>query len=144
MVQDYESATNLRLPTEAEWEYACRAGSATAFYNGSNTDASLPDLAWFATNAGAVTRPVGLKTANALGFHDVLGNVMEWCEDWYADDYYAQSDAVDPAGPPSGTRRVVRGGWCGDVSYYCRTSYRNKHLPSFAPYDAGFRVARTP
>jgi len=144
MIQGFETATGLRLPTEAEWEYACRAGTTTAFNNGSNDDATLGTLAWFNANAGSQTRPVGQKLANALGLHDMHGNVWEWVEDWYGSNYYAQSPAVDPPGPISGSGRVLRGGGWYDVSFFCRASYRNDGDPGLDVNNIGFRVARTP
>ena len=143
MIQGFETATGLRLPTEAEWEYACRAGTTTAFNNGSNDDATLGTLAWFNANAGSQTRPVGQKLANALGLHDMHGNVWEWVEDWYGSDYYAQSPAVDPPGPITATSRVLRGGSWYDYSFYCRASFRVDY-PGDGGDNLGFRVAKTP
>ena len=148
MIQGFEAQTGLRLPTEAEWEYACRAGTMTAFNlspNGTNDDGLLGQLAWFDSNAASQTRPVGQKQANNLGLHDMHGNVWEWCEDWYGSGYYAQSPAVDPPGPISGTNRVLRGGsWYGGSSS-CRASYRGGNVPGAgSSTDFGFRAARTP
>jgi len=149
MIQGFETATGLRLPTEAEWEYACRAGTTTAFNNGSNDDATLGTLAWFWTGScsgGAMcqTRPVGQKLANALGLHDMHGNVYEWVEDWYGSSYYAQSPAVDPLGPTSGSYRVLRGGTWYFNSDFCRASFRDVLDPGNNGILSGFRVARTP
>ena len=127
MIQGFEAQTGLRLPTEAEWEYACRAGTMTAFNlspNGTNDDGLLGQLAWFNSNAASQTRPVGQKQANNLGLHDMHGNVWEWCEDRYGSGYYAQSPAVDPPGPISGTFRVLRGWSWGSNSNFCRASDR--------------------
>jgi formylglycine-generating enzyme required for sulfatase activity len=147
-LQDFEAATGLRLPTEAEWEYSCRAGTTTAFNNGSNDDSTLGTFSWNGFNSGGRTHPVGQKLANALGFHDMHGNVWEWVEDYYDSNYYSVSPRIDPPGPTSGTYRVGRGGsWYHD-SYYLRSSSRVNGYPAFIPswvYDpAGFRVARNP
>ena len=147
MVQDFESATNLRLPTEAEWEYACRAGTQTAFNlapNGTNADSQLGLLAWYSSNANSQTRPVGQKQANNLGLHDLHGNVWEWCEDWFGGGYYAESPAIDPPGPISGAYRVLRGGSWNLYSNFCRASYRSYDGPGDDYYSSGFRAARTP
>ena len=147
MLQVFETSTGFRLPTEAEWEYACRAGTTTAFNNGSNVDATLGSLAWFNANSGDQTRPVGQKLANALGFHDMHGNVWEWCEDWYGSDYYSQSAGVDPQGPASGTfgLGLTRGGSFNRNPFPCRTSGERGGNPrSTGATDNGFRVARTP
>ncbi len=147
MIQGFEVATGLRLPTEAEWEYACRAGTMTAFNlppDGTNDDGLLGQLAWFSSNAASQTRPVGQKQANNLGLHDMHGNVWEWVEDWDGIDYYSQSPPIDPPGPISGTNRVLRGGSWANSSFYCRASYRASDLPVTGFSNDGFRVARTP
>ena len=120
-----------RLPTEAEWEFACRAGS-TGPYGGNG---SLDDMGWYGGNSGSETHPVGQKQANAWGFYDMHGNVYEWCEDWYGD--YG-SATTDPAGPASGGVRVVRGGcWCS-FAQFCRSAYRSRSSPG----DRGIRGLR--
>ena len=97
------------LPTEAQWEHACRAGTTTRWYAGDN-QAGLVDVAWFNTNSGGQTHPVGGKKPNAWGLYDMHGNVWEWCQDWYDKEYYARSPIDDPAGPPGGSFRGMRGG----------------------------------
>jgi formylglycine-generating enzyme required for sulfatase activity len=147
MIQGFEAETGLRLPTEAEWEYACRAGTDTAFnlpLNGTNDDGLLGQLAWWGSNSASQTRPVGQKQANNLGLHDMHGNVWEWVEDWYGSGYYAQSPSVDPPGPISGAFRVLRGGSWYFSSSFCRASARGGGFPGLDDVDFGFRAARTP
>ena len=155
MIQGFNTTTGLRLPTEAEWEYACRAGTTTAFHsfsgypNGTNDDTLLGNIAWFYTgncSGGAMcqTRPVGGKQANGLGLHDMSGNVWEWVNDWYGSTYYQSSPATNPPGPASGTVRVLRGGSWDGSSYYCRSSDRGGITPGFVSSAGGFRAARTP
>jgi formylglycine-generating enzyme required for sulfatase activity len=151
MIQGFEAATGLRLPTEAEWEYACRAGTQTAFNlppNGTNDEGLLGQLAWFSSNSASQTRPVGQKLANNLGLHDMHGNVWEWVEDWHGVDYYAESPSVDPPGPIAGSWHVLRGGgWgFGGNSSDCRASVRLGYYPGTGGGNPGFgfRAARTP
>ena len=141
-IQGYLGATGMRLPTEAEWEYSCRGGTQTPFYNGSTDDNTVRTLAWYGANNGNQTRPVGGKAANAFGFHDMLGNTWEWVNDWYAT--YPNSAQTDPVGPASASFRVFRGGGWGNVSGNVRSSFRNISTPSYTRWDLGFRVARNP
>ncbi|NQT16435.1 MAG: SUMF1/EgtB/PvdO family nonheme iron enzyme [Planctomycetes bacterium] len=138
-----------RLPTEAEWEYACRAGSTTTWYFG-DSESRLGDYAWYSANSSDTTHPVGQKKPNAWGLYDMHGNVWEWCSDWHDKDHYSASPAIDPKGPDSGDGRVLRGGswrsWTPLSSYprsvgsaLCTwSSPANRHS-----YN-GFRLARTP
>ena len=103
MIQGFNSATGLRLPTEAEWECACRAGTTTARYGVMN------DIAWYLSNSRGTTHAVATKLPNALGLYDTIGNVWEWCQDWYGSAYYASSPSTNPSGPTTGTNRSLRG-----------------------------------
>jgi len=132
-----------RLPTEAEWEYACRAGSTTRFSFG-DADGDLGAYAWNDGNSEKRTHPVGQKKPNAWGFFDMHGNVWEWCADWYAKGYYGQSPRQDPHGPSSGSRRVLRGGSWYYSPRYCRSAFRSGSDPSSCFSNLGLRVARTP
>jgi formylglycine-generating enzyme required for sulfatase activity len=142
IIQGYLSATGFRLPTEAEWEYACRAGTQTPFYNGSTDDSTVGALAWYSANSGNQTRPVGGKLANAFGFHDMLGNVWEWVNDWYGG--YTAEAQTNPTGPVSAAYRVFRGGSWGYGSDFVRSSCRLFVSPGASNSSIGFRVARTP
>jgi formylglycine-generating enzyme required for sulfatase activity len=144
MIQAFSAATGLRLPTEAEWEFACRAGTTTAFNNGSDDDATLGKVAWFGVNSGSQTSPVGQKQANALGFHDMHGNIWEWVSDWYAANYYSLSSGINPSGPMSGSNRVLRGGSWFFSSDVCRSSDRHGGSPGSINSSNGFRAAKTP
>jgi formylglycine-generating enzyme required for sulfatase activity len=129
------TATGYRLPTEAEWEYACRAGTLTKYSFG-DEPAKLKASAWFKANAGQATHPVGQKAPNPWGLHDVHGNVAEWCHDVYGESYYQKTEAKDPRGPASGERRVLRGGSWRASEDGCGSSARNSETPAFA--DACF------
>jgi formylglycine-generating enzyme required for sulfatase activity len=142
-IQGYLGATGLRLPTEAEWEYACRAGTQTPFYNGSNNVDTLSGLAWYSTYAGEQTHAVGGKAANSFGLHDMLGNVWEFVNDWYSPTY-PSSAQTNPTGPASGGTRVIRGGAWGHNWIYVRSSKRDQRSPNITDFYVGFRVARTP
>jgi formylglycine-generating enzyme required for sulfatase activity len=141
-IQGYLSAAGFRLPTEAEWEYACRAGTQTPFYNGSTDDTTVGTLAWYQSNSGFQTRAVGGKLANAFGFHDMLGNVWEWVNDWYGG--YTAEAQTNPTGPVSASARVIRGGSWSAGANGVRSSNRYGGTPDNTNYDFGFRVARTP
>jgi len=137
------TGVKLALPTEAQWEYACRAGTTTRYNFGDNA-AVLGEYAWLKDNSGGKTHPVGRKRPNAWGLHDMHGNVSEWCNDWYAADYYGQSPPADPPGPAAGSGRVQRGG-CWDVSpSQCRSAYRSRSAPARRYDGSGFRVLCLP
>jgi len=135
-----EKDSRYRLPSEAEWEYACRAG-------GQEPDqaANLDEVAWCGMNSNSETHPVGQKKPNAWGLFDMRGNVLEWVEDWYDSGTYARGQRLDPAGPGSGTTRAVRGGswYYGDAVYFrCALRYLN-YRPDYRSRYGGFRCART-
>jgi formylglycine-generating enzyme required for sulfatase activity len=132
-----------RLPTEAEWEYACRAGTKTKFSFGDD-EARLRDFAWFNGNGdlagGQYAREVGQKKPNPWGLYDMHGNVEEWCSDWYDKNYYAHSPAADPQGPDAGSFRVGRGGGWRSYPVGCRSARRHLDAPAPGVYGVGFRV----
>lgn len=136
------------LPTEAEWEYACRAGTQTRFYFGDGLDCndqtcdpcSLGDYAWFCGNAGALIHDVGTKLPNQWGLFDMHGNVIEWCKDWLGP--YPAGPVVDPQGPESGQNRVIRGGYAlfHYRPEYHRSAKRMGGLPNVRCWAIGFRI----
>jgi len=129
----------VRLPTEAEWEYACRAGSTTRFHFGDDVNhTSLGDYAWYDANSGESTHPVGRKKPNAWGLYDMHGNVHEWCSDKYGD--YRNAKQIDPTGPASGGVRVFRGGSRQEPGGGCRSAHRGRTSPRIHWSDLGLRV----
>ena len=128
----------VRLPTEAEWEYACRAGSTMLFHCGDDKD-DLGRYAWYSENSDNRTHAVGQKQPNAWSLHDMHGNVWEWCADWYAESY-ANAGSRDPAGPVSGSSRVLRGGSWFNYPRDCRAAYRFRITPVGRYSILGFRV----
>ncbi|MFO7902719.1 MAG: SUMF1/EgtB/PvdO family nonheme iron enzyme [Planctomycetota bacterium] len=141
-----EEGVKYRLPTEAEWEYACRAGS-TAMYHFGDDVSTLGDYAWYEQNAYEAdekySHRIGQKEPNSFGLHDMHGNVWEWCQDWYGEDYYATSPANDPMGPEDGSARVHRGGSWYNTARSCRSANRSRYAPSLRSNSRlGFRVAR--
>ena len=126
---NYE-ASGYRLPTEAEWEYACRAGADTSFCFG-DSPAKLATVAWFRENCSRGPRPVASKEPNPWGLHDMHGNVWEWCNDFYDKAYYRHAPERDPRGPPTGKTRVLRGGCCFSGPDECRSSYREHADPGY-------------
>jgi formylglycine-generating enzyme required for sulfatase activity len=136
------SAGRYGLPTEAQWEYAARAGTTTAWSFGDDV-AALSDHAWWSLNSERKTHSVGLKKPNAFGLLDVHGNVFEWCADWHSEEYYENSALADPTGPASGESRVLRGGsWSGDDPNLFRCAYRLNYPADYRSPGYGFRVAR--
>ncbi len=141
-VQGYMTATGFRLPTEAEWEHACRAGTQTPFYNGSTNLSTLMTLEWYRSNSHFETRPVGRLAANPFGLYDMLGNVAEWVNDWH--DGYTSEAQTNPTGPVNGAYRVFRGGSYGSTGGYISASVRWLYEPDGRGKGLGFRVARNP
>ena len=149
-----------RLPTEAEFEYACRAGTTTRYYNGDDPE-QLTKIAnvWDATvlkqvstsqntlassDGWAFAAPVGQFAPNNFGLYDMLGNANEWCFDWYDEHYYSNSPDTDPMGPGAGTARVIRGGGWGLFAGSCRSADRHFESPAYCDGDLGFRVVYVP
>ena len=149
-ISGFLSSTGLRFPTEAEWEFAYRAGTTAAFHGypgnpGGSNDSALADvIGWSSSNSLNQTRPVGQLAQNGFGLYDMAGNVWEFVSDWYSNVYYASSPSVNPPGPSSGTTRVLRGGSWYDPRCDCRASRRAYEFPQFSRNDYGFRVARNP
>lgn len=130
------TANGWRLPTEAEWEFLCKAGS-NSDYSGSNV---VDHLGWYNMNSGLQSHPVGTKQSNAFGLYDMHGNVWEWCWDWYSSEYYSNSPKSNPKGPAAGNRRVARGGSYNQGNSFARSSnrfYQKEFLP-----QTGFRIVR--
>jgi formylglycine-generating enzyme required for sulfatase activity len=138
------NANGYRLPTEAEWEYACRAGTTTIWYTGNTADAALQAAAWYDVNSNRRSRQVGLKTPNAWGLYDMHGNVWEWCWDWWGN--YTAGAKTDPRGQAvtTGSNFIRRGGSWSRPDVDARSARRGGVLPSDRSYNAGFRVVRYP
>ena len=148
-VQCNWNANGYRLPTEAEWEYACKAGTTTDFYSGNLVngactplDINMDSIGWYCGNSGNQTNEVGKKEPNAFGLFDMSGNVWEWCWDWFGS--YPNSTVTDPKGPASGVYHILRGGSWNFDAYNCRSARRDGYTPSDSrDNDNGFRVVRT-
>jgi formylglycine-generating enzyme required for sulfatase activity len=149
-IQDFLSTGGLRLPSEAEWEFAYRAGTTTAFHsmpgypNGFDDPGLASAIAWFGPQSGNQTNPVGTKAPNSLGLQDMAGNVWEMVTDYFSTDYYASSVTTNPPGPGSGTDRVLRGGGFGNSVFTLRASFRAAVSPEATDIGGGFRAAKTP
>ena len=130
-----------RLPTESEWEYACRAGTTSKYYSG-NSDSDLGRVGWYRGNSGIKAHPVGQKEANTWGLYDMHGNVLEWCADWYHDSYNGAPTDGSAWLSPSGSRRVLRGGRWGSVPFGCRSARRSGDPPDYRGDARGFRLVR--
>ncbi len=142
-LNERESGKQYRLPTEAEWEYACRAGTTTAYSFGDDPG-QLGEYAWYKGNAGDKTHPVGQLKPNAWGLYDMHGNVSEWVQDRYGSDYYQESPDTDPQGPSQGKSRVLRGGSFLFFQRFVRCAYRYVYYPQRRFDSAGFRVVLLP
>jgi len=130
-----------RLPTEAEWEYSARAGTKSKYYWGNKMDNSY---LWYAGNSGRQTHPVGQKKPNAWGLYDIMGNVWEWCGDWYGEEYYKNSPSADPKGADKGLYRSFRGGYWFSNAWNSRLSFRNFTVPVRGDGEFGFRLVLLP
>lgn len=134
-----------RLPTEAEWEYAARAGSTTAFANGEisetgcNLDTNLDKMGWYCGNSNSTHHLVAQKLANAWGLYDMHGNLYEWCSDWYGS--YPNNSVIDPTGASNGSYRVNRGGYWSNDARYCRSANRHRNTPGYRSNLVGARFA---
>ncbi len=131
-----QTGLNTRLPTEAEWEYACRAGTGTPYNFGRTITAKQANYSGY---YGAEVTPVGHFPPNAWGLYEMHGNMWEWCSDWYGD--YSHGDATDPKGPSSGSYRILRGGAWGEEPWQCRSAHRGVNAPGCRDKWTGFRVA---
>jgi formylglycine-generating enzyme required for sulfatase activity len=134
-----EKTDKYRLPTEAEWEYAARAGTNTTYSFGDDAG-QFGQYGWYDGNSGETTHPVGQLQPNAWGLHDMYGNVWEWVQDWYGEHYYADSPSSDPPGPASGSSRVFRGGSWGSPAKRSRSAYRYDYTPDYRVSYLGLRL----
>ena len=141
--KSWDGRGKFSLPTEAQWEYACRAGTTTR-YNFGDDEASVGEYASYLDNSNRRTHPVGEKKPNAWGVYDMHGNVWEWCQDWYASGYYKASPVDDPLEPSPGSLRVIRGGSWHLGARFCRAAYRFRGVPRRRDIGLGFRVAAVP
>ncbi len=141
VVERDTSADGYRLPTEAEWEYAARAGTETPYWSGDSED-DLALVGWYVTNSDGTTHPVGEKPANTWGLHDVHGNVWEWTTDWFPADGYSNAIVTDPRALPTARHRVCRGGSYWDDPDRARAAFRVRSSPDLANRVLGFRVVR--
>ena len=147
-LNEKEGTDIYRLPTEAEWEYAARAGTNSALYNGNITvtdcsmDSNLDKIGWYCGNTGAKTHPVAQKEPNAWGLYDMSGNVYEWCQDWYGD--YPSNSVTDPTGVADGSCRLLRGGYYASNARCCRVACRDWDSPGNRDSGYGFRLGRFP
>ncbi|MCP4348341.1 MAG: formylglycine-generating enzyme family protein [Desulfobacterales bacterium] len=139
-LNELEKTDLYRLPSEAEWEYACRARSNKRYCFGDD-EGYASEYGWFCNNSGSKTHPVGQKKHNAWGLYDMHGNVWEWCQDWYGS--YTSSDVTDPGGPDSGSSKVFRGGSWFSFVENCRAGVRDCDPPDRFGHDLGFRIVKS-
>ncbi len=137
------TGTEFRLPTEAEWEYAARSGGKIEKWAGTSNELDLGDYAWYKNNSQGVTHSMGQKKPNGLGLYDMTGNLWEWCQDWYDENYYQRSPRGDPGGPASGSYRVLRGGSWLTPARNARAAYRYGLDPADRYDFTGFRLVLT-
>ena len=130
-----------RLPTEAEWEYAARSGGKAEKWAGTNIESELSDYGWYNKNSKGKTHPAGNKKSNGLGLYDMTGNVWEWVQDWYDENYYNSSPKNNPQGPTSGSYHIHRGGSWYFSSHHARITSRHPYTPDYRCYSLGFRFA---
>jgi formylglycine-generating enzyme required for sulfatase activity len=134
-----------RLPTEAEWEYACRGGTTTEYYWGDSDDSAIvSNYAWYRINCDSSTHPAGGKLPNNYGLYDMNGNVFEWCNDWSEEEYYLNSPLENPEGPVTGSYRAMRGGSWGSSASSCRSAIRRSGFPGSRSVHCGFRLVLVP
>jgi formylglycine-generating enzyme required for sulfatase activity len=138
--QEKKQARGYRLPTEAEWEYACRAHTG-GLYGATDDPAEMDRVAWFSGNSGRAAHPVGQKDANAFGLYDMLGNVWDWCDDWFDPKFYQSSPKEEPRNDKKAPFRVIRGGSWIIHPWHCRPATRDSGTPGSRLFDFGFRVA---
>ena len=141
--QKFCKKVGVKLPTEAQWEYACRGGSSYNYCYG-NDEGKLINYGWFQSNSNKRSHPVGKKKPNAYGLYDMHGNLWEWCADWFDEYYYRESSKKDPVGPVKGRKRVVRGGswWYGN-ELYLRSSFRTGLKPYIREAFLGLRLVKS-
>ena len=139
-IQKLNSLTgrNFRLPTEAEWEFACRGGNNSRGYKYSGSN-YIDNVAWYTDNSGDKTHPVATKSPNELGIYDMSGNVREWCSDWYGN--YSSGAQTNPKGSDEGEFRVLRGGGWSSLAMFCRSSRRSNYIPDLFDYNLGLRLS---
>src|SRR3990170_6736051 len=141
VVSEANPSGKYRLPTEAEWEYTARSGGKAEKWAGTNNESELSDYGWYNKNSKGKTHPAGNKKSNGLGLYDMTGNVWEWVQDWYDENYYNSSPKNNPQGPTSGSYHIHRGGSWYFSSHHARITSRHPYTPDYRCYSLGFRFA---